>query len=83
MLIIATGWTIGFWIGGIVVLAVVGLVASILQLAWSIGNRAEDINASLEESVKNTAGLAGLQTTIDSASAITEGLARGRAKLGG
>ena len=83
MLIIATGWTIGFWIGGIVVLAVVGLVASILQLAWSIGNRAEDINASLEESVTNTAGLAGLQTTIDSAGAITEGLARGRAKLGG
>lgn len=82
-MLIATGWTIGFWIGGLVVLAVVGLVAMILQLAWSIGDRADDINSSLEDSVKNTAGLAGLQTTIDSAGAITEGLARGRAKLGG
>ena len=82
-MLLATGWTIGFWIGGIVVLAVVLLVTMILQLAHSIGNRASDINASLEESVQNTAGLAGLQTTIDSAGAITEGLARGRAKLGG
>ena len=30
MLIIATGWTIGFWIGSIVVLAVVALVVPIL-----------------------------------------------------
>lgn len=82
-MLLATGWTIGFWIGGIVVLAVVILVVSILTLAHSIGNRATDINASLEQSVKNTAGLSGLQTTIDSASAITDGLARGRAKLGG
>ena len=77
------GWIIGFVLGGIVVLAVVVLVALILKLAHSIGNRASDINASLELSVENTASLAGLQTTIDSASAITDGLARGRAKLGG
>jgi trimethylamine:corrinoid methyltransferase-like protein len=61
----------------------VALVVPILMLARSIGNRASDINASLEQSVKNTSALAGLQTTIDSAGAITEGLARGRAKLGG
>ncbi|MGI9608094.1 MAG: hypothetical protein ACR2P0_18330 [Acidimicrobiales bacterium] len=82
-MLIATGWTIGFWIGSIVVLAVVALVVPILLLARSIGNRASDINTSLEQSVKNTAALSGLQTTIDSASAITDGLARGRAKLGG
>ena len=82
-MLLATGWTIGFWIGGIVVLAVVVLVVSILYLAHSIGRRAVDINSSLEDSVRHTAGLAGLQTTIDSASAITDGLARGRAKLGG
>ena len=82
-MLLATGWTIGFWIGGIVVVAVVALVVPILILARSIGNRAANINASLEQSVTNTAALAGLQTTIDSASAITDGLARGRARLGG
>jgi len=78
-----TGWVIGYTVGIIVVLAVVALVVPILLLARSIGNRATDINASLEQSVTNTAGLAGLSTTIESADAITEGLARGRAKLGG
>lgn len=82
-MMIATGWTIGFWIGSIVVVAVVALVVPILLLARSIGNRAAEINTSLELSVENTAALAGLQTTIDSATAITDGLARGRAKLGG
>ncbi len=82
-MVIATGWTIGFWIGSIVVVAVVALVVPILMLARSIGNRAAEINASLEQSVKSTSALAGLQTTIDSATSITDGLARGRAKLGG
>lgn len=82
-MLLATGWTIGFWIGGIVVVAVVALVVPILMLARSIGNRAAEINASLEQSVRNTDALSGLQTTIDSAGAITDGLARGRAKLGG
>lgn len=82
-MVIATGWTIGFWIGSIVVVAVVALVVPILLLARSIGNRAAEINASLEQSVKNTSALAGLQTTIESATAITDGLARGRARLGG
>lgn len=82
-MLIATGWTIGFWIGGIVVVAVVLLVLPILMLARSIGNRAADINAALEQSVANTAALSGLQTTIDSATAITAGLNRGRTRLGG
>lgn len=82
-MIIATGWTIGFWVGSIVVVAVVALVVPILMLAKSIGDRATDINASLEQSVENTAALSGLRTTIESATAITAGLARGRARLGG
>jgi hypothetical protein len=41
----------------------VALVVPILMLARSIGNRASDINASLEQSVKNTSALAGLQTS--------------------
>ena len=43
-MLFATGWTIGFWIGSIVVVAVVALVVPILLLARSIGNRATDIN---------------------------------------
>ncbi len=82
-MLLATGWTIGFWIGGVVVLAVVALVVPILLLARSIGNRATDINAALEQSVENTAALSGLQTTIESATAITAGLNRGRTRLGG
>ncbi len=78
-----TGWTIGYVIGIAVVLAVVALVVPILLLARSIGNRASDINDALEESVVNTAALSELRTTIDSAGAITAGLARGRARLGG
>jgi hypothetical protein len=83
MTLAAAGWTIGFWIGGIVVVAVVALVVPILVLARSIGNRAAAINDSLEVSVQHTAALSDLQTTIDSAGAITDGLARGRAALGG
>lgn len=78
-----TGWAIGYTIGIIVVLAVVALVVPILMLARSIGGRASDINTSLEEAVVNTAALSELETTIESASAITAGLNRGRTKLGG
>lgn len=78
-----TGWTIGWAIGMAVVLVVVALVVPILLLASRIGGLAADINASLEESVVNTAGLSGLNATIDSAEAIVAGLARGRHRLGG
>jgi hypothetical protein len=78
-----TGWTVGYVIGIVVVVAVVALVLPILVLARSIGNRASDINAALEEAVTHTDALKELQTTIDSAEAIVAGLARGRARLGG
>ena len=78
-----TDWTIGFVIGGVVVLAVVALVVPILILAKQIGDEAPKINAGLEGAVRNTAPLAALSTTIEHATIIIAGLARGRARLGG
>ena len=78
-----TDWTIGFVIGGVVVVAVVALVVPILMLAKQIGDEAPRINAALEGAVTNTAPLAALRTTIEHATIIIAGLARGRARLGG
>ncbi len=78
-----TDWTIGYVIGGVVVLAVVALVVPILMLARQIGDEAPKINAALEGAVTNTAPLAALRTTIEHATIIIAGLARGRARLGG
>jgi hypothetical protein len=76
-------WTIGFVIGGVVVLAVVVLVTAILVLARQIGDEAPNINAALEGAVRNTAPLAALRTTIEHATIIIAGLRRGRERLGG
>ena len=78
-----TDWTIGYVIGGVVVLAVVALVVPILVLARQIGDEAPKINAALEGAVTNTAPLSALRTTIEHATIIIAGLARGRARLGG
>jgi pilus assembly protein TadC len=78
-----TSWAIGYTITIIVVLVVVALVVPILLVARSIGNGAKEIDDSLAESVHNTAALAQLQTTIESAEVITAGLRRGRTRLGG
>ena len=56
-----TDWTIGYVIGGVVVLAVVVLVTAILVLAKQIGDEAPKINAALEGAVRNTAPLGALQ----------------------
>jgi len=78
-----TGWWIGYTIGIVIVLVVVALVVPILLLARSIGGQASAINTSLEKSVRNTAALAGLRTTIEHATIIIDGLRRGRTRLGG
>jgi hypothetical protein len=80
---VVTDWTIGYVIGGVVVLAVVALVVPILLLAKQVGDEAPKINAALEGAVTNTAPLAALRTTIEHATIIIAGLARGRARLGG
>ena len=78
-----TSWAIGYTIAIVVVLVVVALVVPILLLAHSIGKQALQINDSLTESVHNTAALAELHTTNESAEVIVAGLRRGRARLGG
>lgn len=78
-----TGWTIGFVMFGVVVAAVVALVVPILLLANKIGRQAPPINSSLQQSQEHTAGLAGLETTIDSVADIVSGLNRARVTLGG
>jgi len=78
-----TGWVVGYVITIAVVLVVVALVVPILLLAHKIGKQAAAIDGSLQKSVTNTAGLAGLSTTIDHAGVITAGLKRGRERLGG
>lgn len=78
-----TGWVIGYTIAIVVVLVVVALVVPILLLAKRIGDQAGEVDDLLQEAVDNTAGLAGLNTTIDSAGRIIAGLGRGRARLGG
>jgi hypothetical protein len=78
-----SGWIIGYVITIVVVLVVVALVVPILILAGSIGKEAKMINDSLLDSVRNTAALNGLNTTIEHAEVIVAGLARGRGRLGG
>jgi hypothetical protein len=80
---VTTDWTIGYVIGGVIVLAVVVLVAAILLLAKQVGDEAPKINAGLEGAVRNTAPLSALQVTIEHATIIIAGLKRGRARLGG
>lgn len=78
-----TGWVIGYAIGLVIVLVLVALVVPILRLAHSIGQEATMIDDSLRDSVRNTAALTNLTTTIDHAQVITAGLNRGRTRLGG
>ncbi|MDA2986975.1 MAG: hypothetical protein O2789_04505 [Actinomycetota bacterium] len=77
------GWLVGYIIGLVVVLVVVALVVPILVLAWRIGNQAGSILTRLQQAETNTAGLAGLNETIDSALGVIAGLKRGRTRLGG
>lgn len=78
-----TGWAIGYAIGIVVVLVVVALVVPILLLARSIGGVAGRINSGLEDAVRHTSHLSELNTTMESATAIADGLRRGRQRLGG
>lgn len=78
-----TGWTIGYVITIVVVLVVVALVVPILVLAHAIGKQAKQIDDRLQESVRNTAALGELQTTVEHAGVIVAGLNRGRTRLGG
>lgn len=77
------GWTLGLIIGLVVVVVVVVLVMWILVLAHKIGDRAREIDEALGRARTHTAGLAGLNETIEHATVIIGGLQRGRSRLGG
>lgn len=77
------GWTLGLVIGLVVVVVVVALVTPILVLAYKIGTQAKQLDEALGRARDNTAGLPGLNVTIDHATEIIGGLQRGRARLGG
>ncbi len=77
------GWYIVSVLGLVVVIVVLALVIPILKYAYDIGKEAEMIDESLKQSVENTAGLAGLSTTIEHVQVIVAGLERGRHRLGG
>ncbi|HSF87547.1 MAG TPA: hypothetical protein VLG28_18050 [Acidimicrobiia bacterium] len=78
-----TGWTVGYIIGIVVVLVVVALVVPILVLAHRVGVQAAAVNAGLQRAAENTAALSHLNTTMESAEIIVDGLRRGRQRLGG
>ena len=61
--------------GLIIVAAAIGLLRVVLHL--------KVVDSTLEQAVVNTDSLKELHTTIEAAGAITAGLARGRARLGG
>jgi len=65
------------------VVSVVAVFTPNLVLAYKIGTQARELDAALSRARENTAGLAGLSTTIDHATEIIGGLQRGRARLGG
>jgi hypothetical protein len=79
----STPWVVGYVVGLVVVLIVLALVVPILLLARRIAGQAGAIDESLGRSVRNTAGLAQLHTTIEHATVIVAGLQRGRQRLGG
>lgn len=78
-----SGWNLGLIIGLVVVVVVVALVTPIIVLAYKIGTQAAQIDEALGRAQTHTAGLAGLNETIDHAGEIIGGLQRGRARLGG
>jgi hypothetical protein len=78
-----SGWVTGYAIGTVVVAAVAALVSAILAYARSIADEAPKINAALKDAERNTAPLGALRTTVEDASAIVDGLQRGRARLEG
>jgi len=80
---IHTGWLVGYMIGLVVVIVVVALVVPILILAADIGREAKRINTGLEGAERNTGNLKGLNTTIEYATSVINGLNRGRKRLGG
>ncbi len=78
-----TGWIIGFAIAITVIVTVVVLVQAILQQARRIGMQAQMAVDGINGIWENTVGLPQLQTTVDYAKSIVDGLYFARKGLGG
>lgn len=77
-----TWWTVGWGIGGAVVVAVVVLTVTIIGLALSIRRQARGITAALREAHANTTPLWELRQVRGAASEIVYDLRRGPAGSG-
>lgn len=80
---VGSGWTIGYIVGGVVVLAVALLVITLIILARRIGTRVEQITQALVVARENTQSLWAVEQTHALAEEILEGAARAREALGG
>lgn len=80
---VGSGWTIGYIVGGVVVLAVALLVTTLIILARRIGTRAEQITQALLVARENTQSLWAVDQTHGLAEEILAGAARAREALGG
>jgi hypothetical protein len=80
---VGSGWTIGYIVGGVVVLAVALLVITLIILARRIGTRVEQITQALLVARENTQSLWAVDITHGLAEEILEGAARAREALGG
>lgn len=77
------GWYLGFAITFAIIVVIVVEVQAILMLARKIGTQAQSAIQGLEEIFVSTAPLHDLQTTVNHARAIVEGLLATRRGLGG
>ena len=80
---VGSGWTIGYIVGGVVVLAVALLVITLIILARRIGTRVEQITQALLVARENTQSLWAVEQTQALAEEILEGAASAREALGG
>lgn len=80
---VGSGWTVGYIVGGVVVLAVALLLITLILLARRIGTRTEQITQALLVARVNTQPLWAIEETNRLAEEILEGAARAREALGG
>lgn len=77
------GWYLGFAIAGVVITAVVALIAGLLNVARRIGMQAQMATQGLQRAYDNTYPLRDLALTGDIAGSVTQNLYRTRRALEG
>lgn len=77
------GWYMGFAIAGVVITAVVALIAALLQVARRIGMQAQMAVQGLSRAYDNTYALRDLALTDDIATSVTQNLYRVRHAMEG